>query len=148
MRFMVLIKATKDSEAGVMPSEQLLTEMGNFNEELVKAGVMLAGEGLHPSSKGARIRFSGSKRTVIDGPFVETKELLAGFWLWQVKSKEEAIEWVKRCPNPHNKETEVEIRQLFEVEDFGAELTPELREQEERLRQQAAELAKQRSAKE
>ena len=148
MRFMVLIKATKDSEAAVMPSEQLLTEMGKFNEELVKAGVMLAGEGLHPSSKGARVRFSGSKRTVIDGPFAETKELLAGFWLWQVKSKEEAIEWVKRCPNPHNEETEVEIRQVFEVEDFGAELTPELREQEERLRRQAAELANKRSAKE
>ncbi|MGH7875956.1 MAG: YciI family protein [Candidatus Binatia bacterium] len=134
MRFMILIKATKDSEAGVMPSEQLLTEMGKFNEELVKAGVMLAGEGLQPSSKGARVKFSGAKRTVIDGPFAETKELLAGFWLWQVKSKEEAIEWVKRCPNPHNEEAEVEIRQIFEVEDFGAELTPELREQEERLR--------------
>ncbi len=142
MRFMVLIKATKDSEAGVMPSEQLLTEMGKFNEELVKAGVMLAGEGLHPSSKGARVRFSGGKRSVIDGPFVETKELLAGFWLWQVKSKEEAIEWVKRCPNPHNEDCEVEIRQLFEAEDFGAELTPELREQEERLRAQSEELAK------
>jgi hypothetical protein len=138
MRFMILIKATKDSEAGVMPSEQLLTEMGKFNEELVKAGVMLAGEGLHPSSKGARVRFSGGKRTVIDGPFAETKELLAGFWLWQVKSKEEAIEWVKRCPNPNDEETEVEIRQVFEVEDFGAELTPELREQEERLRAQIA----------
>ena len=134
MRFMILIKATEDSEAGVMPSRQLLTEMGKFNEELVKAGVMLAGEGLHPTSRGARVRFSGDKRTVIDGPFAETKELLAGFWLWQVKSKEEAIEWVKRCPNPHNEETEVEIRQLFEAEDFGAELTPELREQEERLR--------------
>ena len=138
MRFMILIKATKDSEAGVMPSEQLLTEMGRFNEELVKAGVMLAGEGLHPSSKGARVRFSGGQRSVIDGPFAETKELIAGFWLWQVKSKEEAIEWVKRCPNPHNEETEVEIRQLFEAEDFGAELTPELREQEERLRAQIA----------
>ncbi|TMB71244.1 MAG: YciI family protein [Deltaproteobacteria bacterium] len=142
MRFMILVKATKDSEAGVMPSEQLLTEMGKFNEELVKAGVMLAGEGLHPSSKGARVRFSGGKRTVIDGPFAETKELIAGFWLWQVKSKEEAIEWVKRCPNPHNEETEVEIRQVFEAEDFGAELTPELREQEERLRAQSEELAK------
>ena len=142
MRFMILIKATKDSEAGVMPSQQLLTEMGKFNEELVKAGVMLAGEGLHPTSKGARVKFSGSKRTVIDGPFAETKELLAGFWLWQVKSKEEAIEWVKRCPNPHNEETEVEIRQLFEVEDFGAELTPELREQETRLRAQSDQLAK------
>ncbi len=142
MRFMILVKATKDSEAGVMPSEQLLTEMGKFNEELVKAGVMLAGEGLHPSSKGARVRFSGGKRTVIDGPFAETKELIAGFWIWQVKSKEEAIEWVKRCPNPHNEETEVEIRQVFEAEDFGAELTPELREQEERLRAQSEELAK------
>ena len=142
MRFMILVKATKDSEAGVMPSEQLLTEMGKFNEELVKAGVMLAGEGLHPSSKGVRVRFSGGKRTVIDGPFAETKELIAGFWIWQVKSKEEAIEWVKRCPNPHNEETEVEIRQVFEAEDFGAELTPELREQEERLRAQSEELAK------
>jgi hypothetical protein len=134
MRFMVLVKATKDSEAGVMPSTELLTEMGKFNEELVKAGVMLAGEGLHPSSKGARVRFSGDKRTVIDGPFAETKELIAGFWIWQVNSKEEAIEWLKRCPNPHNEESEVEIRQIFEAEDFGAELTPELREQEERLR--------------
>jgi hypothetical protein len=134
MRFMILVKATNDSEAGVMPSEQLLTEMGKFNEELVKAGVMLAGEGLHPSSKGARVRFSGSKRTVIDGPFTETKELVAGFWLWQVKSKEEAIEWVKRCPNPMPGESEIEIRQVFEAEDFGAEFTPELREQEERLR--------------
>jgi len=142
MRFMILVKASKESEAGVMPSEQLLTEMGKFNEELVKAGVMLAGEGLHPSSKGARVRFSGGKRTVIDGPFAETKELIAGFWIWQVKSKEEAIEWVKRCPNPHNEETEVEIRQVFEAEDFGAELTPELREQEERLRAQSEELAK------
>jgi hypothetical protein len=138
MRFMIIVKATKDSEAGVMPSKQLLTEMGRFNEELVKAGVMLAGEGLHPSSKGARVRFSGRTRTVIDGPFAETKELLAGFWLWQVKSKEEAIEWVKRCPNPHNEETEIEIRQVFEAEDFGAEFTPELREQEERLRAQIA----------
>lgn len=134
MRFMILIKATKDSEAGVMPSEQLLTEMGRFNEELVNAGVMLAGEGLQPSSKGARVRFSGSKRTVIDGPFAETKELIAGFWLWQVKSKEEAIEWVKRCPNPMPGESEIEIRQVFEADDFGAEFTPELREQEERLR--------------
>jgi len=142
MRFMILVKASKESEAGVMPSQQLLTEMGKFNEELVKAGVMLAGEGLHPSSKGARVRFSGGKRTVIDGPFAETKELIAGFWIWQVKSKEEAIEWVKRCPNPHNEETEVEIRQVFEAEDFGAELTPELREQEERLRAQSEELAK------
>jgi len=139
---MILVKASKESEAGVMPSQQLLTEMGKFNEELVKAGVMLAGEGLHPSSKGVRVRFSGGKRTVIDGPFAETKELIAGFWIWQVKSKEEAIEWVKRCPNPHNEETEVEIRQVFEAEDFGAELTPELREQEERLRAQSEELAK------
>jgi hypothetical protein len=138
MRFMILIKATKDSEAGVMPSQQLLTEMGRFNEELAKAGIMLAGDGLQPSSKGARVRFSGDKRTVIDGPFAETKELLAGFWIWQVNSKEEAIEWVKRCPNPHNEETEVEIRQLFETEDFGAELTPELRAQEERLRAELA----------
>jgi len=133
MRFMILIKATKDSEAGKMPSQQLLADMGKFNEELVKAGVMLAGEGLHPSSKGARVRFSARQRTVIDGPFTETKELVAGFWLWQVKSKEEAIEWVKRCPNPHNEDGEIEIRQVFEAEDFGAEFTPELREQEERL---------------
>jgi len=139
MRFMIIVKATKDSEAGVMPSEQLLTEMGKFNEELVKAGVMLAGEGLHPSSKGARVKFSGAKRTVVDGPFAETKELIAGFWLWQVKSKDEAIEWVKRCPNPHNEETEIELRQVFEAEDFGPEFTPELREQEERLRAQVAE---------
>jgi hypothetical protein len=142
MRFMIIVKATKDSEAGVMPSEQLLTEMGKFNEELVKAGVMLAGEGLHPSSKGARVKFSGDKRTVIDGPFAETKELIAGFWLWQVKSKEEAIEWVKRCPNPMKGESEIEIRQVFEAEDFGAEFTPELREQEERLRAQAEQLKK------
>jgi hypothetical protein len=140
MRFMVIVKATKDSEAGVMPSKELLTEMGKFNEELVKAGVMLAGEGLHSSSKGARVKFSGSKRTVIDGPFTETKELIAGYWLWQVKSKEEAIEWVKRCPNPSpGTESEIEIRQLFEAEDFGAEFTPELREQEERLRAQMGE---------
>ena len=136
MRFMIIVKATKDSEAGVMPSEQLLTEMGKFNEELVKAGVMLAGEGLQPTSKGARVRFSGAKRTVIDGPFAETKELIAGFWLWRVKSKEEAIEWVKRCPNPMKGESEIEIRQVFEAEDFGAEFTPELRQQEERLRAQ------------
>jgi hypothetical protein len=138
MRFMVIIKADQNSEAGVMPSQELLTEMGKFNEELVKAGVMLAGEGLQPSSKGARVRFSGAKRTVIDGPFAETKELIAGFWLWQVKSKEEAIEWVKRCPNPMEGESEVEIRQVFEAEDFGAEYTPELREQDERLRAQMA----------
>ena len=134
MRVMVIIKSNKDTEAGVMPTEQLLTEMGNFNEALVKAGIMLAGEGLHPSSRGARVRFSGSTRSVTDGPFSETKELIAGFWLWQVKSKEEAIEWVKRCPNPHEAESEVEIREVFEAEDFGAEFTPELREQEERLR--------------
>ena len=142
MRFMILIKANKDSEAGVMPSEQLLAEMGKFNEELVKAGVMLAGEGLHPTSKGARVRFSGGKRTVIDGPFAETKELIAGFWIWQCKSKEEAIEWLKRCPNPHNEEADVEIRQIFEAEDFGAEFTPELRAQEERIRAQTEQLAK------
>jgi hypothetical protein len=138
MRVMVIIKADKDSEAGVMPSEQLLTEMGNFNEELVKAGIMLAGEGLHPSSKGKRVRFSGDQRTVIDGPFAETKELLAGFWLWQVKDMDEAVEWVKRCPNPMGQESEVEIRPVFEMEDFGAELTPEAREQEERLRAEIA----------
>ena len=137
MRFMILVKATKDSEAGVMPSEKLLTEMGKFNEELAKAGVMLAGEGLQPSSKGARIRFSGAQRTVIDGPFAETKELIAGYWLWQCKSKEEAIEWIKRCPNPYNEDGEVEIRQLFEAEDFGAEFTPELRRQEASVRAQA-----------
>jgi hypothetical protein len=141
MRFMILIKANKDTEAGVLPSEELLTEMGNFNEELVNAGVMLAGEGLHPSSRGARVKFSGGKTTVIDGPFTETKELLAGFWIWQVDSLEEAIEWVKRIPNPHgegSEEAEIEIRQVFESEDFGAEFTPELREQEERLRAQIA----------
>ena len=138
MRFMILVKATKDSEAGVMPGEKLLTDMGKFNEELVKAGVMLAGEGLQPSSKGARVRFSGAKRSVIDGPFAETKELIAGFWIWQGKSKEEAIEWVKRCPNPMPGESEIEIRQVFEAEDFGAELTPDLREQEERLRSKLA----------
>ena len=134
MRFMVIVKASKASEAGQMPSEKLLAAMGKYNEELAKAGIMLAGEGLHPSSKGVRVRFSGSKRTVIDGPFAETKELIAGFWLWQVRSKEEAIEWLKRCPNPHDEETEVEIRQVFEAEDFGAEFTPELRSQEERTR--------------
>ena len=135
MRFMVLVKANKNSEAGVLPDEKLLTEMGKYNEELAKAGVLLAGEGLQPSSKGARVRFSGKTRTVIDGPFAETKELIAGFWMFQVKSKEEAIEWVKRCPNPFpGTESEIEIRQVFEAEDFGAELTPELREQEERLR--------------
>ena len=138
MRCMVIVKATKDSEAGVMPKTQLLAEMGKFNEELVKAGIMLAGEGLQPSSKGKRVRFSGEKRTVIDGPFTETKELIAGFWLWQVRSMDEAIEWVKRCPNPHEGEAEIEIRQVFETEDFGSELTPELREQEQRLRSQSA----------
>ena len=138
MRFMVIIKADKDSEAGILPDERLLTAMGKFNEELVKAGVMLAGEGLQPSSKGARVKFSGAQRTVIDGPFPETKELIAGFWLWQVNSKEEAIEWVKRCPNPMGVESEIEIRQVFEAEDFGAEFTPELREQEARLRAQVA----------
>ncbi len=138
MRFMVIVKANKDSEAGVMPSRKLLADMGKFNEELAKAGVLLAGEGLQASSKGKRVRFSGEKRTVIDGPFTETKELIAGFWLWQVRSMEEAIEWVKRCPNPHEGETEIEIRQVFEAADFGSELTPELRKQEERLRAQAA----------
>ncbi|UVT14908.1 MAG: YciI family protein [Nitrospira sp.] len=138
MRFMVIVKATKESEAGVMPSTQLLTDMGKFNEVLVNAGVLLAGDGLHPSSKGARVRFSGTKRTVIDGPFAETKELIAGYWLWQCKSKEEAIEWVKRCPNPHNEDSEIEIRQVFDAEDFGAEFTPELREQEDRIRAEIA----------
>src|SRR5947208_2298170 len=143
MRFMILVKADKNSEAGVLPDEKLLTEMGKFNEELVKAGVMLAGEGLQPSSKGARVKFSGDKRTVTDGPFTEAKELIAGFWLWQVKSKEEAIEWVKRCPNPMpGMESEIEIRQVFEAEDFGAEFTPELRKQEERVRAQADQLKK------
>src|SRR5690348_6601482 len=139
MRFMVMVKATPESEAGVMPDRKLLEDMGKFNEELVKAGVMLAGEGLHPSSKGARVRFSGSKRTVIDGPFAETKELVAGFWLWKVKSREEAIEWVKRCPNPFpGQEAEIEIRQVFESEDFGDALPAEVKEQEERLRKQMA----------
>ena len=139
MRFMIVVKATKNSEAGMLPNEKLLTEVGKYNEELMKAGVMLSGEGLQPSSKGARVKFSGSERTVIDGPFAETKELIAGFWLWQCKSREEAIEWVKRCPNPMpGEDSEIEIRQVFEAEDFGAEFTPELREQEERLRAQAA----------
>ena len=142
MRFMVIVKATKDSEAGVLPTEKLLAEMGKYNEELVKAGVLLAGEGLQPSSKGARVRFSGSKRTVVDGPFAETKELIAGFWLWRVKSLAEAIDWVKRCPNPFEGDSEIEIRQVFEADDFGAEFTPELREQEERVRAQAEKLAK------
>jgi hypothetical protein len=134
MRFMVIVKATKDSEAGKLPSTELLTAMGKFNEKLVKAGVMLAGEGLHPSSKGVRVRFDGKKRTVTDGPFAQTKELAAGFWIWKCKSLQEAIEWVKRCPNPHNEGGELEIRQIFEAEDFGENLTPELREQEDRLR--------------
>jgi hypothetical protein len=135
---MAIVKASKDSEAGVMPSEELLAAMGKFNEEMVKAGVMLAGEGLHPSSKGARVRYGGDgERTVIDGPFAETKELIAGYWLMQVRSMEEAVEWMKRCPNPHEEEGEIEIRQVFEAEDFGEEFTPELREQEERIRAQA-----------
>ncbi|HXJ44829.1 MAG TPA: YciI family protein [Bryobacteraceae bacterium] len=138
MRVMVLVKANKDSEAGVMPKAKLLTEMGKFNEELVKAGVLLAADGLQPSSKGKRVRFSGEKRTVIDGPFSETKELIAGFWLWQVRSMEEAVEWVKRCPNPHEGETDIEIRQVFETEDFGSELASELKEREERLRKENA----------
>jgi hypothetical protein len=136
MRFMILIKANKDSEAGAMPDSDILTRMGNFNEELVKAGIMLAGEGLQPSSKGARVKFSDGKATVVDGPFAETKELLAGFWMWQCKSKQEAIDWVKRCPTVPGIETNIEIRQVFETEDFGAELTPEVRAQEERLRAQ------------
>lgn len=138
MRFMVIVKASKNSEAGVLPSQELLTAMGKYNEELVKAGIMLAGEGLHASSKGARVRFSGTKRTVIDGPFAETKELIAGYWMWQVKSLEEAIEWAKRCPNPHLEDCEIEIRQVFEAEDFGPALTPELKQQEEHLREQTA----------
>jgi hypothetical protein len=144
MRFMVIVKASKESEAGVLPSGELLAAMGKFNEELVKAGVMLAGEGLQPSSKGARVRFSGSQRTVLDGPFAETKGLIAGYWMWKCKDLKEAIEWVKRCPNPTGGEatTEIEIRQVFEAEDFGAEFTPELREQEERVRQKAAANAK------
>jgi hypothetical protein len=145
MRVMVIVKANKDTEAGVMPSEQLLTEMGNYNEQLVKAGIMLAGEGLHPTSKGVRIKFSGSNRTVIDGPFAETKELIAGYWLWQVKSMQEAIEWAKRCPNPTGEESILEIRPVFEAEDFGEEFTPELREQEERLRAQAEQLQKKKA---
>jgi hypothetical protein len=143
MRFMVMVKANKSSEAGVLPDETLLTEMGKYNEELVKAGVMLAGEGLQPSSKGARVRFSGAKRTVVDGPFAETKELVAGYWIFKVKSKEEAIDWVKRCPNPFpGAESEIEIRQIFEAEDFGAEFTPEMREAEQRLAEQMAANAK------
>jgi hypothetical protein len=142
MRFMVLIKANKETEAGVLPSEQVLTEMGKFNEELVNAGVLLAGEGLHDSSKGARVKFSATGTTVVDGPFAETKELIAGFWLLQVKSKEEAIEWIKRVPNPDNTESEIEIRQVFEAEDFGDNLTPELKEAEENLRKKSAEQQK------
>jgi len=135
MRVIVMVKATKNSEASVQPSAKLMEDMGKFNAELVKAGIMLAGEGLHPSSRGVRVRFSGAKRTVVDGPFTETKELVAGFWIWQVKSKEEAIEWLKRCPNPMPGDSEIELRQIFEAEDFGEALTPELREQDERLRQ-------------
>jgi hypothetical protein len=139
MKFIVIVKASEASEAGVMPSEKLLADMGRFNEELVKAGILLAGEGLHPSSRGARIRFNGDQRTVIDGPFTETKELVAGFWMIEVGSKEEAIEWFKRCPNPHEGvESEIEIRQVFAADDFGAEFTPELREQEDRWREQIA----------
>ena len=133
MRFMVIVKATKDSEAGALPSEELLTAMGKYNEELAKAGILLAGDGLQPSSKGARVRFSGQKRTVVDGPFAETKELIAGFWMWKVKSKDEAIEWVKRCPNPMPGDSEIEIRQVFEAEDFGEQFTPELKERAERV---------------
>jgi hypothetical protein len=145
MRFMVIVKASKDSEAGKLPSQELLAAMGKYNEELVKAGIMLSGEGLQPSSKGARVRFAGNRRIVTDGPFAETKELVAGFWIWKVKSKEEAIEWVKRCPNPMpGTEAEIEIRQVFESEDFGEEFTPELRKQEDRVRAKAAKLAKKR----
>ncbi len=149
MRVMILIKANADSENGVMPPEGLLTEMGAYNDELVKAGIMLAGEGLHPSSKAARVRFSGEKRTVVDGPFAETKELIAGFWLWQVKSMDEAIEWVKRCPNPmgSESESEIEIRPVFEMDDFGDVMTPELRAQEDRQRAELEEQAKQRAGK-
>ena len=145
MRVMVIVKATKNSEAGIMPTEQLLTEMGKFNEELVKAGIMLDGEGLHPSAKGKRIRFSGGSRSVVDGPFAETKELIAGYWLWKVRSMEEAVEWARRCPDPMpGEEAELEIRPVFEAEDFGAEFTPELRAQEERLREGAEQLKKKR----
>ncbi len=138
MRVIVLIKATPDTEAGMLPEEKLLSDMGKYNEELVKAGVMLAGEGLHPSSKGVRVHFAGSRRTVTDGPFTETKELIAGFWIWQVRSMEEAIEWIKRCPNPTGHDSEIEIRPVFEAEDFGAEFTPELQAQEARLREEIA----------
>jgi hypothetical protein len=142
MKVMVIVKADKDTEAGIMPTTELLTEMGNYNEELVKAGIMLAGEGLHPTSRGVRVKFRGKNRTVVDGPFTETKELIAGYWLWQVKSMDEAIAWAKRCPNPTGEESELEIRPLYEAEDFGAEFTPELREQEERLRKMAEQTAK------
>ena len=142
MRVMVIVKANKDTEAGVMPSEQMLTEMGNYNEELVKAGIMLAGEGLKPTSEGVRIQFSGKARRVIDGPFAETKELIAGYWLWQVKSLQEAVEWAKRCPNPTGDESVLEIRPIYEAEDFGTEFTPELREQEDRVRAEAERLQK------
>ena len=142
MRVMVIVKATKDSEAGQMPTEQMFTEMLAYNDQLVKAGIMLAGDGLHPSNKGKRVRFDGAKRTVIDGPFAETKELIAGYWLWQVRSMDEAIEWVKRCPNPMPGESEIEVRQIFEADDFGAELTPELRAKEERIRSEAAALTR------
>ena len=142
MRVMVIVKASKDSEAGVMPSEKLLAAMGKYNEELVNAGIMLAGEGLHPSSKGVRVHFSGDKKTFVDGPFAETKELIAGFWLWKVKSMQEALDWIKRCPNPMGDGGDVEIRPIFEAEDFGAEFTPELREQEDRIRAKAEELGK------
>ena len=138
MRVMVIVKASPESESGQQPDMKILTEMGKFNEELVKAGVMLAGEGLHASARGKRVRFSGSRRTVVDGPFAETKELIAGYWMWKVSSMEEAVEWVKKCPNPHNSDSEIEIRQVFETEDFGDAMTPELREQEDRLREQAA----------
>ncbi len=147
MRVMILIKANADSENGVMPTEQLLTEMGAYNDELVKAGIMLAGEGLHPSSKAARVRFSGDRRTVVDGPFAETKELIAGFWLWQVKSLDEAIEWVKRCPNPMGSESEIEIRPVFEMDDFGDAMTPELRAQEDRQRAELEKQAREREGK-
>jgi hypothetical protein len=141
MRVMVIVKATKESEAGQMPSQQLLSDMLAYNDQLVKAGIMLAGDGLHPSNKGKRIRFQGPKRTVVDGPFAETKELIAGFWIWQIRSMDEAVEWVKRCPNPMESESEIEIRQIFEADDFGAEFTPELRAKEERLRAEAAALS-------
>ncbi len=137
MRMMVIVKASKASEAGEMPDQKMLTEMGRFNEELANAGIMVAGEGLHPTSRGKRVRFSGPKRTVFDGPFAETKELIAGYWIWNVRSMDEAVEWVKRCPNPHNEDSDIEIRQIFEAEDFGAEFTPELQEQERRVRERA-----------